>query len=396
MNFQADTYTLTDRGGFANKAMIAGAVGLLVTVLAWFLDSARFYHAWLTAFAFWITVSLGALFFTMLHHLTGAQWSTVIRRLAESLLAPFPLLAVFFIPIILGMHDLYHWTHEDAVAHSHLLQLKQPYLNQTFFIIRAVVYFAVWIFLSMRLVSLSRRQDQGHSADILAKMRSTSAWGMILFAVTITYAGFDWLMSMAPEWYSTIFGVYIFSGGLLSAMCLITLTALALRRRGVLDKAITHEHYHDLGKLVFGFIIFWGYIGFSQYMLIWYANIPEETVWYLARWEGSWKAVSLLLVLGYFAIPFLIMIFRGTKRALAPLGVMVAWLLVMHWVDLYWLVFPTWPGATDNASFHWMDLSAMLAIGGFYLWSFWSRFSRGPLVPVGDPKLPQSLSHVNY
>lgn len=394
MKLQADTYTLTDKGGFAGKAMIAGVVGLVVTMLAWYLDSARFYHAWLTAFAFWTTLSLGALFFTMLHHLTGAQWSVVIRRLSESFLAPFPILVIFFVPIVFGMHDLYHWTHEDAVAHSVLLQWKAPYLNQTFFFIRAAIYFAVWIFLSTRLVTLSRRQDEAHTAEILAKMRSTSAWGMILFAVTTTFAGFDWLMSMAPEWYSTIFGVYIFAGGLLSAMCLMTLTALLLRRKGILDKAITPEHYHDLGKLVFGFIIFWGYIGFSQYMLIWYANIPEETVWYLDRWQGSWKVVSLVLIFGYFSIPFLIMIFRGTKRTLGLLGFMVVWLLIMHWVDLYWLVFPTWEGARDNASFHWMDLSAMLGIGGVYLWSFWSRFSGGPLVPVSDPKLPKSLSHV--
>lgn len=396
MRFQAETYTLTDRGGFATKALVAGVVGIVATIGAWFLEPARMYHAWLTAFVFWITLSLGALFFVMLHHLTGAQWSTVIRRLAESFLAPFPILAVFFIPIIFGMHDLYHWTHEDAVAHSHLLQWKAPYLNQTFFIIRTVVFFAVWIFLSHRLTSLSRRQDEGHTPEILAKMRSTSAWGMILFAVTITYAGYDWMMSLEPEWYSTIYGVYIFAGGLLSAMCLITLTALLLRRKGILDTAITHEHYHDLGKLVFGFIIFWGYIGFSQYMLIWYANIPEETVWYLERWNGTWKYVSLVLLFGYFAVPFLIMIFRGSKRVLSLLGVMVVWLLIMHWVDLYWLVFPTWPESADNASFHWMDVSTMLAVGGFFLWSFWSRFSRGPLVPIGDPKLTRSLSHVNY
>ena len=364
MKLDSETFRLSERGGFASKALIAGVIGLVVTVVAWFLDSARFYHAWLTAFAFWVSLSLGALFFTMLHHLAGAQWSTVIRRMSESFLAPFPYMAIFFIPIIFGMHDLYHWTHEEAIAHNPILEWKTPYLNQTFFVIRAAIYFAVWIFLSRRLYGFSKAQDEGHSPELLAKMRSTSAWGMVIFAITITFAAFDWLMSMEPMWYSTIFGVYFFAGGLLSAVCLITLTALWLRRRQVLDNAITHEHYHDLGKLVFGFIIFWGYIGFSQYMLIWYANIPEETSWYLMRWEGSWKAVSLLMILGYFSIPFLITIFRATKRSLGLLGFMVVWLLLMHWVDMYWLVFPTWPGADGNAHFHWMDLSAVVGIGG--------------------------------
>jgi hypothetical protein len=389
------TYRFTDKGSFAVRALIAGIIGLAVSMVGWLVDSPRFYHAWLVAFAFWVSISLGGLFFTMLHHLVNAQWSTVIRKLSEAVTAPLPIMAIFFVPIIVGMHDLYHWTHADEVAHSAVLQWKAPYLDETFFVIRTVIFFAVWCWLSMRLTHLSRLQDKGHTPEITAKLRKTSAYGMLLFALTVTFAGFDWLMSLDPHWYSTIFGVYFFSGGLLTVICFLTAATLLMRRAGVLAEQITVEHYHDLGKLMFGFIIFWSYIAFSQYLLIWYANIPEETVWYLDRWRGSWKAVSLMLVFGYFAVPFLVMIFRGVKRTLSVLGLVAVWLLFMHWVDLYWLVLPSYQEAETGAHFDWWDLTTMIGIGGVFLWSFWSRFRSGPIVPVNDPTLELSLKHVN-
>jgi hypothetical protein len=200
-------------------------------------------------------------------------------------------------------------------------------------------------------------------------------------------------MSLNPHWFSTIFGVYFFAGGLLSVIAFMTLIALALRRKGILTETITVEHYHDLGKLLFAFTVFWTYIGFSQYFLIWYGNVPEETVWYLARWEGSWKFVSMVILFGHFVLPFIALLFRFTKRTPTSLWIIASWILLMHWVDMYWLVYPTL--LEKGASITWIEPATMLFVGGLFLWAFWGRFARNPLVPVNDPKLAGSINHVN-
>jgi hypothetical protein len=201
-------------------------------------------------------------------------------------------------------------------------------------------------------------------------------------------------MSQDPHWYSTIFGVYIFAGGLVSIMAFLTVISLNLRRRAILAESITEEHYHDLGKLMFAFMVFWAYVAFSQYFLIWYANIPEETVWFHHRYQGSWKYVTLLIAFGYFVIPFILLISRGTKRNLKFMRVMAIWLLFMHWVDLYWIVMPNF--SKQSAMISWMDISAMVGIGGIFMWLFWRKFFAGALVPVNDPRLNSSAKFVNY
>ncbi len=393
MTFNKDTYKLSDSGNFGTRMLMVAAVGLVLAVIGWMVDHDRFFHAYLTAFVFWTSLGLGALFFTMLHHLVGARWSVVVRRIAESIMMTLPYMAALLIPALLGMHSLYHWSHADAVAHDHALQAKSGYLNATFFIIRSVVYFGIWSYLAFRLYRLSLEQDKGDREEITAQMKKVSAYGMLLFAVTITYAAFDWLMSLDPHWYSTIFGVYFFAGGLLSFIALITLIILMLQRKGILVGTITVEHYHDLGKLMFAFVVFWTYIGFSQYFLIWYGNIPEETIWYLKRWEGSWQTVSMVILFGHFVLPFVALLFRATKRASAALWMLTIWILLMHWTDMYWLVYPSL--LKEGASIGWIEPSAMLLVGGVFLWAFWQRFSRSPLVPVKDPKLEASIHHVN-
>jgi hypothetical protein len=372
--------------------MVAG-VGLILSVLGWVLDADRFYHAYLTAFVFWTSIGLGGLFFTMLHHLVGARWSVVIRRISECIMMVLPYMAALFIPALVGMHTLYHWSHPEAVMHDPLLLAKSGYLNPTFFTIRTVFFFGIWSLLAIKLHGLSLKQDKGDTQAIGDAMRKTSAWGMLLFAVTVTYAGYDWLMSLNPHWFSTIFGVYFFAGGLLSVIAFMTLIALALRRKGILTETITVEHYHDLGKLLFAFTVFWTYIGFSQYFLIWYGNVPEETVWYLARWEGSWKFVSMVILFGHFVLPFIALLFRFTKRTPTSLWIIASWILLMHWVDMYWLVYPTL--LEKGASITWIEPATMLFVGGLFLWAFWGRFARNPLVPVNDPKLAGSINHVN-
>lgn len=393
MRLEPGTYKLTDAGSLGKISLLIGLAGLAASFFGLTIDRAQFFHSYLTAFSFWVQVGLGGLFFTMLHHLTGAKWGIVLRRMTESIGLTLPMLAVLFIPLAFGMHDLYHWTHAEAVAEDHLLQGKAGYLNVPFFLIRTGVYFTIWTVIAVMLHRVSLRQDKNPTDLLIKKMRKISAPGMLLFALTITYSSFDWLMSLDPHWYSTIFGVYIFSGTFLAILSFMVLIGRYLNSKGLLVNDITVEHYHDVGKFMFAFIIFWAYMAFSQYFLIWYANIPEETVWFLNRWKGTWKTVSLVIIFGHFAIPFVIMIFRASKRSRIILPIMAVMLLVMRFVDIHWLVLPNLHH--DDAAFSWMDFTTMVGIGGIFVWFFWKRFTAHPLVPIGEPSLEYSRKFIS-
>ncbi len=383
----------TDSGFISNPALITGLIALVITAAGFFIDRQQFFFSYLVAFTFWATITLGGLFFLLIHNTTHAKWSTVLRRIIEMIMMTVPLMAIMVIPVLFGIHDLYHWSHEDAVAADALLQKKAAYLNTPFFIIRTVFYFAVWILLSQNLYKISKQQDASFDPEQTEKLRRRSAPGIILFALTITFASFDWMMSLDPNWYSTIFGLYIFAGSFLAAIAIVVLISLSLRKRGLLTDVITVEHYHDLGKFLFSFTIFWGYMAFSQYFLIWYANIPEETIWYLHRWEGNWKLITMLLVFGHFLIPFLALMPRAAKRNLNFMRIMSIWILFMHFFDLYWIIMPT----LHKHGFHfsWMDLTALIGIGGIFVWYFWWSYLKGALVPVNDTKLEESIKLVN-
>ncbi len=393
MTYDSGTFRLTNPGNVGKIALTVGLIGLAAGAAGFAVNPERFFYAYLTAFAYWVSLALGALFFTMLHHLTGAMWSVVIRKIAEAVASVLPWMFLLCIPFLLGIPYLYEWSHADVVAVDHLLQKKAAFLNIPFFVIRTIVYFAIWSVISYFLVRASRAQDRGHTEAMQMRMRRVSAIGMILFALSTTYAGYDWLMSLEPHWFSTIFGVYYFAGGLLGVIALLIVIALFLRRQNVLKDVITVEHYHDLGKLMFGFTIFWTYIGFSQYFLIWYANLPEENFWYLNRWVGSWKAISMIILFGHFVIPFCVLLFRAVKRSFTGLALIAGWILLMHWVDMYWLVLPTL--LKEGAQMSWMDVSTMAGIGGLFFFFFWRQFSRDPLVPVSDPKLSASIGFTN-
>jgi len=394
MKFDDATYKVTNPGRFGAVALTVGGLGLALSLVAVFVDSPRFYFGWLTAFYFWTTLALGGLFFTMLHHLTGARWSVVLRRISETMMMQLPWTTAAFIPVFFGIHDLYHWSHAEAVAHDAILQSKAGYLNTGFFTIRAVAYFAVWSLIAVALYRVSRRQDEGNTVEGTAKMRKSSAIGMMLFAVTTTFAAWDWLMSLEPHWFSTIFGVYSFGGAFFGSLGFMTAVCLLLRHNGALHNVITLDHYHDLGKLMFGFTVFWSYIAFSQYFLIWYANIPEETFWYLNRWQGGWKTVSLVLMFGHFVLPFVVMIFRNVKRSPVIMAIMALWFMIIHWVDIYWLAFPTL--LPEGATLSWIEVVAAVGLGGIFLGLFWWRLTGAPLVPVGDPNLQRSITFTNH
>jgi len=392
MKFDAETLRITESGKFGTTALTVGVVGLLLSALGWIINAETFFQSYLSAFFFWLSIGLGGLFFVMLHHLTSASWSVVLRRLSENVMSMLPLMILFFIPLLFGIHELYHWSHADVVAHNEILQKKAGYLNVPFFMIRAAIYFIAWIVLARLLYKSSTGQDNGDDGSFYPKFKKISAPGMLVFAFTLTFAGFDWLMSLKPEWYSTIFGVYLFAGSFLGILAFLVLFTQYLQSNGGLQDAVTVEHYHDLGKYLFGFTIFWAYIGFSQFMLIWYGNILEETLWYKARWFGTWKYISLLILFGHFIVPFLWLVTRGAKRNLKVLAGAAFWILLMHWVDIYWMVRPTF---SQNIHFSWMDITSTVGIGGIFLWFLWKKMGARPLVPVGDPYLEKSIEFTN-
>lgn len=376
-------------------AAIVGVVGLVSTLALAFAGGGgtRVLQSWLVAFCYFLSLSLGAMFFVLIQHLVGASWSVVVRRQAESIAANLPLLALFFVPILLGLGELYPWARPEAVAADPLLQHKAPYLNLTFFIARWVFYFVVWTLISRYFLGRSLRQDREGGVAITLAMEKTAAPSVIGLAITTSFAGLDLLMTLSPTWYSTIFGVYFFAGGFLGCFALLAVISIWLQSAGKVRTAITPEHYHDLGKLIFAFTIFWAYIGFSQFMLIWYSNIPEETVWYRMRIDGSWEAFSYFLLFAHFVIPFCGLLSRTAKRRTKILGFWAVWMLVMHYVDLYWVVMP---GAhAGRVPYHLADLTSLLGMGGLFVAAAAWRLRDQSLIPERDPRLPDSLAFEN-
>jgi hypothetical protein len=373
-------------------AVIAG-IGWAGSAAAFATNPKQFYFSWLVAFSFVTTIALGALFFTMVQHLTGSAWSVTVRRLMENIASTIPAAAVLFIPVAVGLGSIYEWMNPAAVAHDHVLEGKAGYLNQNFFLLRAAVYFVIWSVFALRLLALSTAQDKSGAVRNTRAMTKWSAPGVLLSFLTVTLASFDWLMSLDPHWYSTIFGIYVYSGGAWAFFAVLALVALILRRAGYLERSVHLEHYQDLGKWMFALTIFWAYIAFSQYMLIWYANLPEETIWFRHRLQGSWQAWSALLLVGHFLIPFVLLLNRASKRNLKLLGTVAVWMLLMQFADLYWLVMPSLH--PHGVALGWIDLVTLAATTGTMGLVFWFRMRRAAILPVGDPRLEKCLEFEN-
>ncbi len=371
----------------------------LAGIATWLVPSgaSHFWHSYLLQFCFFLSLALGALFFVLLQHLTRAGWSVVVRRLAENLAATIPVLGLLFLPIAVlllsGGTTLFTWNDPVKVSGDSILQGKTPYLNAEFFTIRAAFYLLTWSGMAYYFRRLSLGQDSNRDPEATLRLQKWSGPAMILFALTVTFAAFDWIMSLDPHWFSAVFGIYYFSGCVVGFLAVLILWAIALRRQGMLNEAITIEHYHDLGKLLFGFVFFWAYIAFSQYLLIWYANIPEETAWYLVRQSDGWQWVSLALLLGHFLIPFFGMLSRHVRRSRVALVAWASFILLMHWLDLYWLIMPQL--SPTQPIFGIWDLLCLVGFAAVFAGLTLRLATRSPLVPVGDPRLSESLSFKN-
>jgi len=372
---------------------IAAVCALLGTVACAILGTAnpkQFFFSWLVSFLFFLSLALGALFFVLIQYAAQGGWGIVLRRIGETIFATLPVMAALFVPVVLGLRDLYSWSAPGAAAHDALLRWKAPYLNVSFFLVRAALYFGIWSVIALLYYRGSRRQDATGDAGLSARLRRLAGPAIIVLALTQTFASIDWIMSLTPHWYSTIFGVYFFSGAFVGFIALLSVIVAAMRRAGLLDTVITAEHLHDIGKLLFAFTAFWAYIAFSQFFLMWYANLPEETVWYEARIEGSWMQVSLLLMAGHFVVPFFYLMGRTVKRKGATLAIGGVWLLAMHFLDLYWQVMPTLhpEGVRPSA----LDVAALVAVGGCFVAAASWLMKRQALVPLRDPRLAESLA----
>ena len=379
-------------GGFSGRLPLVGlavaAGGLVLGMITRAAHPAMFSFAWLTAYLFFLSLALGSLWIVVIHHAMQASWSVVVRRLAEIVAATLPLFALLFLPVIAGMDNLYPWTAPEA-AHDPLLHAKAAFLNRSFFFVRAAIYFVVWSAISWGYLLGSRALDRGAGREVALRLRRFSPPSILLLAITQTFAAIDWAMSLSPRWYSTIFGVYFFAGSFVGAYAFLTLLVVAFRK-GPLHDAVRADHLQDLGKMVFAFTCFWAYIAFSQYFLIWYGNIPEETVWYMARLTGSWTAVSATLALGHFIVPFFYLMGRTVKRNPRMLAFGAAWVLLMHLLDIAWIVLPSaQPQGPRPGPVH---IGAFFAVGGLFLLLLGLLLRRLPLVPVGDPRLQESMA----
>jgi len=350
----------------------------------------QFFFSWLVSFLFFLSLALGGLFFVLIQYATQGGWGIVLRRIGETIFALLPVMAVLFLPLLLGLRDLYSWAVPGAAEHDALLRWKAPYLNVPFFLIRAAIYFAIWTFMALLYYRGSRGQDVTGDPAVSARLRRLAGPAIIVLAVTQTFAS---IMSLTPHWYSTMFGVYFFAGSFVGFIALLSVLAAAMRQAGLLETVISAEHLHDMGKLLFAFTSFWAYIAFSQFFLIWYANLPEETIWYRARLEGSWEGVSLLLMAGHFGVPFFYLMGRDVKRRGWTLAIGGTWLLAMHFVDLYWQVMPTLHPEGVRPSP--LDVAAFIAVGGCFVAAAGWLMRRQALVPLRDPRLAESLAFEN-
>lgn len=364
-------------------------IGLILVILAYFSDPTRSAFNNILLLMFVTSIGLGSLFLVALEYIGGAVWSTPFRRVAEVLASTLLIVPILAIPIYFNLHDVYHWTHLEVVATDKILSHKSPYLNEAFFTVRIIGYFAIWILFYFIITKNSEKQDTTKEQSLTKKNIRNSAIFIPFFAITITFASIDWMMSLEPHWFSTIFGVYYFAGTFLAALAFITFLVVYLNEKGVFGNGIVSDHYYSLGALLYGFINFWAYIAFSQFMLIWYANLPEETFWFLNRWEGSWLVFSIVFIFVHFLIPFFALVSQPSKTNASRLKFMSIWLLVAHFMDLYFLVIPTF--SPDGIIISWIELGFFLLAFGLVFLIFSIKSKSVNMLPIGDPKLKRGL-----
>ena len=377
------------------RAWLVGAAGVVLALLGVWLNLAQFFRAYLVAYLFWSGLSLGCLALLMLHHVVGGAWGAMIRRVLEAGTRTLPLMVVLFVPLLYGLTTLYSWSRPEVVAHDVLLQHKSAYLNVPFFVQRAAAYFAIWLIVMFFLNHWSRQQERVAGAPqerpVQRRLRLLSAPGLMLYVLTVTFAAVDWVMSLEPHWYSTLYGVVILVGQMLAALALAIVLITQLAEAPPVSTVLTPQHLHDLGNLLLAFVMLWAYIGFSQFLIIWAGNLPEEVPWYIHRTQGGWEWLGRFVLLLHFGLPFVVLLSRTSKRRAQVLGRLAAGLLVMHLLELFWLVLPAF--SPSSLAIHWLDVGLPIGMGGLWMAVFVWQLQRRALLPLHDPRLQEVVHH---
>lgn len=372
-------------------SLIVGLVVSAVCAFGAFIDPDQFFESYLFGYLFWIGIALGSLAIVALHHLVCGGWGFAIQRVLESGTRTLPLMAVLVVPLFFGMQNLYIWARPEVVATDEILQHKSAYLNVEFFLIRAVVYFAVWGVLIFFINKWSVQHDRSPSQSLVDRIQKISGPTILIYVLTITFASVDWVMSLEPHWFSTIFGfVFVIGQGLLTLAFAIVVIAFLVDYKP-LSEVVQTKHFHDLGNLLLAFVALWAYISFSQFLIIWSGNLPEEIPWYLKRMNGGWQWVGLAIVIFHFSLPFVLLLSRRTKRNIRVLFKVALFMIFMRLLDLFWIVAPSFH--PEKLSVHWLDLAAPIGIGGLWIATFVWQLKGRALLPVNDPRLKEAFQH---
>ena len=385
------------------RALVIGGIGLAAGLVGALVDrsagdaifglSPQFFRSWLIGFLFCLGLAVGSLGWLMLQHLSGGQWGMVSRRVFEAAARTLPVVALFFLPVILGLPAIFEWSHADALDNP-IIKMKSPYLNAGFFMIRAIVYFVFWAITTWLLTGWSYAQDQGRvgtTAADMVRFRKVSAPGLLFLVMTVTFASVDWVMSLEPEWYSTIFGLLTVIGQGLNALAMAIIVLKILAKDRQFAGKLKPKHFHDLGKLLLAFVMLWAYLAFSQFLIIWSGNLPEEIPWYMKRMEGTWGFIAIALIVGHFFLPFLLLLSRNVKRHPGLLSKVAVVVIIMRLVDLIWLVQP----AFEHHGFpiHWMDIAIPVGMAGLWTFVFARNLGSRSLLPANDPYVKEALLH---
>ncbi len=362
-----------------NRALIVGIVALLACVAGAFSNSSQFFHSYLIAFLFWLGAALGCAAVLMLHHLVGGGWGLIIRRLLESGTRTTPLMALLVIPLLFGLPHLYEWTHAAPAAPGSLQQFKSVYLRAPFFVARTVVYFVIWLTLVYFLNRWSAEQDRTGEPSVLRRLRALSGPGIVIYGLTATFASVDWLMSFVPDWFSTAYGLLFVVSEVLTALALVIAAAMFLVDREPLSGVVSRQRLLDLGNLILTFVMLWAYIAFTQFLIMWAGNLPEEISWYRIHIRGGWIAIVVALLMFHFALPFVLLLFRYVKGKAKTLAALAIGILVIRLMDVWWSVEPS---LHTRIHLHWMDILAPIGMGGIWIAVFVWQLKAKPLLPL--------------
>jgi hypothetical protein len=372
-------------------SLVAGIAGLLLCGYGASISTAQFFQSYLFGYLFWIGIALGSLALVALHHLVGGGWGFTIQRVLEAITKTLPLMIVFFIPFFFGMKELYLWARPEAVAADEILQHKALYLNTTFFWIRAAAYFAIWTVFIFLMNKWSREQDRTGEPATTRRMQMLGGPALLVYVLTVTFASVDWVMSLDPHWFSTIYGIIFAVAQGLASLAFSIIIVAALASQKPLSEHVTSKQFHDLGTLLLAFVMLWAYVAFSQFLIIWSGNLPEEIPWYIQRTHGGWGVIGALLVILHFALPFVLLLMRSVKRRANVLIKVAVLIVIMRLVDLFWIVAPNFH--PESFSIHWLDIAAPLGIGGIWIAVFLRQLQALPLLPMNDPRFHEAFHH---